>query len=56
VIVPLLKDKKKGVRQAAAEALGKIGQIRYKDQLEILLDDDELEVRHAARDAIKKLK
>jgi HEAT repeat protein len=56
VIVPLISDKKKGVRQAAAEALGKIGEIRYKDYLETLLDDEELEVRHAAREAIKKLK
>ena len=44
------------MRQSAAEALGKIGEIRYKEYLEPLLDDEELEVRHTAREALKKLK
>ena len=56
VIIPLLTDKKKGVRQSAAEALGKIGEIRYQEYLEPLLEDDEIEVRHTARQALKNLK
>jgi HEAT repeat protein len=44
------------VRQTAAEALGKIGEIRYQEYLEPLLEDDEIEVRHTARQALKNLK
>jgi HEAT repeat protein len=53
--VQLLSDSKTGVRKAAAEALGKMGDTRFLTALEPLFDDDEIEVRQAARDAARKL-
>jgi HEAT repeat protein len=50
-----LNDPKKGVRSAAAEALGKLADSRYVPVLESALGDDEHEVREATRLALRKL-
>jgi HEAT repeat protein len=56
IIAPLLTDRKKGVRIAAAEALGKLGDPRFAVALrERLDDDDDVEVRQAAKEALQKL-
>jgi len=54
-LVSVLKDSDRDVRQAAVEALGKIGDIRAVAPLVIMLKDSDWSVRQATTEAMDKL-